>query len=93
MQIAAKVQIGRVTAVEQLLLNHLLLICLGLERLGHVIMEDPHTGLLRTIKTGLADPIMYRARVQWLLGRQAALAFTGQLVALQLAELPLIRFL
>lgn len=76
-------------AVVQLLLDHLLLIGLGPERLGHIVMKYPHARLMHTIEAGLAHPLPNLAGVQGLLWGEAALAFTGQLIALQLAELAL----
>src|SRR5690554_4463682 len=89
MQITAQMQVGRVGAVQQLLFDHLLFVGLGLEGLGHVIVEYPYPGHVAAVEPGLSYPLLYLPRIQWLLWRQAPTAHAGQLIALQLAELAL----
>src|SRR5690606_41731761 len=89
MQIAPQMPVSRVPAIQQFLLDHLLRIGLALERLVHIVMEYPHAGLLAAIEPRRRYPAIYLTWGQWLLRCQTALAFAGQLVALQLAELTL----
>src|SRR5690554_3245872 len=88
-QITAQMQVGRMGAVQQLLFDHLLFVRLGLEGLGHVIVEYPYPGHVAAIEPRLSYPLLYLPRIQRLLRRQAAPAHAGQLIALQLAELAL----